>query len=425
MLKINPPSSKSISNRYLILAALEGNNTKIDNVADCDDTYYMIKALKNIGLKIEQKNSSIFVKNSIFDIKPKNKTIQVYTDMAGTTTRFFTALACLTGQKIEIDGCQRMQERPLKELIEALESLGANIEHHKYHLPLKISESELNGTKLSMPGDISSQFLSAILLISPYIQGETEIQISKKLCSIPYIDLTIQTLKDFNKKIKNKNYKSFLTHNQKKSSKKIKVSVEADASSASYIGAYAALHPDQKILIKNIFKNSLQGDIVFLDHLKNMGCKTSENKEGTIVEGPKKLKSLGTVDMNQCPDLVMTFAVLAMFTEGKTKITNISNLRVKETDRLKALENEISKFKVKVKTDKDFIEIHGNPKLLQEKQSILSYPSLINTYRDHRIAMCFGILMPFFPQIKIENPQCVTKSYPNFWADLNHLIDNS
>lgn len=190
--------------------------------------------------------------------------------------------------------------------------------------------------------------------------------------------------------------------------------VEGDASSASYFGAYAAINPKIAIKLTNIFHPSLQGDIIFLKFLKKMGCKITKSGNGTIIRGPKKLKSLGKIDMNACPDLVMTFAVLAMFTEGETKIHNIANLRIKETDRIEALKNEIAKFNVKVQSGKDYIKITGPVKLTNEKITI-------KTYDDHRIAMCFGILKNKFPGLTIENPQCVNKSYPDFFEDLKKV----
>ncbi|MFC1615637.1 3-phosphoshikimate 1-carboxyvinyltransferase [Patescibacteria group bacterium] len=419
---INPPASKSISNRLLILAAIIGNNIKIQNLAKCDDTFYMLEALKKLGVKIEQKNNTTTIKTSILSLKQSDEKKEIYTDNAGTTTRFFTALSTISNQNIIIDGSKRMRERPLKDLIQALTKLGANIEHQNFHVPLKIHPTNLKGTTINLPGNISSQFLSALILIAPFVPGETIIKITTELCSIPYVKITLNALEQFGLKVIQQNWRKFTIPEQKidTKSKITTKTVENDASSASYIGAFAALNPGTKILIKNVFTNSIQGDIKFLDYLKKMGCKTQSNKEGIIISGPNKLKPLGIIDMNSTPDLVMTFAVLAMFTPGKTTITNIANLRVKETDRLAALENEIKKFNIKVKSEKDYIEIQGNPELIKDKA--LPSPNLIKTYDDHRIAMCFGILKSHFPDIEIENPNCVSKSYPNFWTDLNKMI---
>jgi 3-phosphoshikimate 1-carboxyvinyltransferase len=392
-IEINIPGSKSISNRALILAYLTGKKTKIQNIADCDDSKYMLKGLKKLNSK---------------------SPIKIYTGNAGTTTRFLTALATLTEKEITIDGDKRMRERPIAPLIDALNQLGAKIEAENGCPPVTISPSIPKGGKINLPGTISSQYLSAILMIAPFFKEETITNIEQELCSKPYVKMTIEMMKQFGISIMNKKYEQFKIEPQNGKSIKNYI-IESDASSASYIGAFAALNPKKKIFLKNIHKNSLQGDIKFLDYLKKMGCKITETAEGTEIQGPKTVKSLGEIDMNETPDLVMTFAVLAMFTKGKTLIKNIANLRIKECDRLMALENEIKKFGIKAKTGKDWIEIEGNSELKKDQKIS------IKTYNDHRIAMCFGILTPNFPNLKIENPNCVSKSYTTFWKDIEKL----
>lgn len=489
LISIEVPGSKSLSNRTLILSVLNNQKTTLKNVALCDDTDYMIKALKQLGIKIHQNGTTVkiqgILQNGKLNFPKKKNTIRIFTGNAGTTTRFLTAVAPLTGNEIIIDGNARMRERPIGELVKALNALGAKIESTNGYLPLKIQNSTLNGGKISLPGNISSQYLSAILMVAPFAIKKTIINVDQKLYSKPYIKMTLKMMEEFGLKVVNKNFRQFIIEpvhqtnqvatkitekfssqisprgneqNRPTGKKTEKIyTIESDASSASYIGAYAALHPGEKILLKNIYKNSLQGDIKFLEYLKNMGCKTVEQKNGTIIQGPPNLKSLGAIDMNETPDLVMTFAVLALFTRGKTKITNIANLRIKETDRIKAMKNEIKKlinflnFKeyIKVNTGSTHITIqtsisaktkfpicqlvknnrlkltHVSEKknktaIGQARTSFLNYKSFINihTYNDHRIAMSFGILTDIFPFIKIENPSCVSKSYTTFWNDL-------
>ncbi|MEK7548008.1 MAG: 3-phosphoshikimate 1-carboxyvinyltransferase, partial [Patescibacteria group bacterium] len=199
--------------------------------------------------------------------------------------------------------------------------------------------------------------------------------------------------------------------------------VESDASSASYMGAYTALHPNKTVLLKNIYKNSIQGDTKFIKYLEKIGCRVTTHKKGTTIKSPRdinKLKSLGTIDMNETPDLVMTFAVLALFTKEKTKITNIENLRIKETDRISALENELKKLGAKVKTGKDWIEILPREDFPSVDLQPLS-KIRIETYNDHRMAMSFGILTDIFRNLTIKNPSCVSKSYTTFWKDLKKI----
>lgn len=400
-IKITVPGSKSIANRALLLNALTGNKTKLKNLPKCNDTKYMINGLKELTKK-----------------SPK-----LDTGNAGTTTRFLTAYATLLNKKVIIDGDKRMRERPIQALADALNKLGAKVQTENGCPPATIYPQKPIGGEIKLPGNISSQYLSAILMIAAFCPQKTIIRIEQKLYSKPYIEMTIKLMKRFRIRITNKNFRQFVIQPQTPRPPST-YTIEADASSASYIGAFAALNPKKLVILKNINKKSIQGDIKFLDYLKKMGCKIGYTRLDTKIQGPKKLKSLGIIDMNNTPDLVMTFAVLAAFAAGKTKITNIGNLRIKETDRLKALENELKKLGVKVQTGIDYIEIQGRREASpQGERSVLSPISkiTIHTYNDHRIAMAFGILTSQFPQIRIENPNCVSKSYTTFWRDLKKL----
>ncbi|MBT7736949.1 3-phosphoshikimate 1-carboxyvinyltransferase, partial [Candidatus Peregrinibacteria bacterium] len=399
-IEITVPGSKSIANRALILSALTGS-TNLKNLPDCDDTAYMQKALKQIR-------------------EAKKEPIKIHTGNAGTTTRFLTAYCTLLNKHIIIDGDKRMRERPIKELVNALKKLGANISCKKGCPPVEIKPQIPNGGTISLPGNISSQYLSALLLAAPHFKEKTTINIEQELCSQPYINLTLKTQKAFKTSIKNNKFAQFQVEPKKGKSPK-NYTIESDASGASYIGAFAALNPAWTILLSNIRKDSLQGDIAFLKCLQKMGCRIRHTKKGTRIRGPRELKRLGTIDMNKTPDLVMTFAALAMFTRGKTTIKNIANLRIKETDRLQALENEIKKFGIKVTTTKDSITIHGDPNHLKTISKFTTKRISIKTYDDHRIAMCFAVLRNRFSNLHIQNPKCVNKSYPTFWKDLEIL----
>ena len=384
-IEITIPGSKSISNRALLLNALTGNKTTLHNIAPCDDSDYMIAGLEELQ-------------------KPEPK---LYTGNAGTSTRFLTAYSTLLEKEIQIDGDERMRERPILALTEALNSLGANVESPNGCPPLTIHAQKLKGGEISIPGDISSQYLSALLMTLPFTAQTSIINIEGELCSKPYIEITLSLLKDYGITIQNKNFQQFTIEAQQ-ATPPLEFTVEGDASSASYIGAYSALHPEKEVKLTNIHKNSIQGDIKFLEYLEKMGCQIAET-----IKGPQKLQSLGTVDMNSTPDLVMTFAVLALFASNPTTITNVSNLRIKETDRLQALENELKKLGAKVSTTNDSITIHPLTEFPKEEIQIA-------TYNDHRMAMSFAILNDILP-IKIIDPTCVSKSYTSFWQDLNKL----
>src|SRR3989339_414014 len=413
-IKINISGSKSITNRILILCALSNQKILIKNIGICEDVICMIDSLKKLGIKILRKGNDLEITGNNGNFAKQNKKlIKLNTKNAGTTTRFLTALCVFCKNNILIDGNSRIKERPIKELTDALKNLGANIKTDNGYLPLKISPTVKTGGSIKIKGNISSQFISALLLTQFLSKQNTVINIEQKLYSRPYIEMTIKLLNQLGIKVLNKNFKQLMIKgNQVPKSQKI-IKIEPDASSASYIGEFCAINKKSAI-IENLNKNSIQGDIKFLDYLKKMGCKISNEKEGIKITGPKLLKPLGKIDFNETPDLVMTFAVLAMFAKGKTKICNIENLRIKESDRISALENEIKKFGIKVNTGKDFIEIQGSREILEKNH--LSKIT-INTYNDHRIAMCFGVLRNLFPNMKIENPSCVKKSYVNFWND--------
>lgn len=422
--KIEIPGSKSITNRVLILAALSKGITTIKNAAICDDTKYMVQGLKKLGIKISQKGKIIKIQGCAAHFTRKKTPIRINCGNAGTTTRFLTALATLTSNTVIVDGDKRMQERPIKALTKALNQLGAKIKDSKGCPPITIFPQKLKGGEINLPGNISSQYISALLMTAPFLEKTTFIKIDQKLYSKPYIKTTIEALKSFKIKIVNKNFRQFVVKPEFPISPKT-YTVESDASSASYIGAFAALH-SKKILLKNIYKKSIQGDIKFLQYLKKMGCKISEKKDGTLVEGLPNLKSLGTIDMNETPDLVMTFAILAIFAPGKTKITNIENLKIKETDRIQALGNELKKIGIKVKTGRNWIKIEGTKNVnFRDIPTPRVTPITIETYNDHRIAMSFGIAQTIFRNIKIKNPDCVSKSYTTFWKDLASLKSNN
>jgi len=385
-ISITTPGSKSISNRALFLSAFSDKPIKFKNLADCDDTAYMLQGLK----KLKGKSP-----------------IKIYTGNAGTTTRFLTALSTLTGKKVIIDGDKRMRERPIEPLAKALNNLGAKVKTTNGCPPLTIEPQKLTGGRISLPGNISSQYISAILMIAPFAEKETIIDVEQELCSKPYIKMTTEVLKTFGIKVLNKNFKQ-LKIKPTKAKFPTSYTVESDASSASYIGGYAALHPEKAITIKNLPKKSIQGDIKFLDYLKKMGRRMP-------------LKALGKVDMNETPDLVMTFAVLGAYAKGTTHITNIENLRIKETDRIRALKQELTKLGIKVKTTKNSIKIEGNPDL---RENPPTHEIIIETYNDHRMAMCFGMIQDLIPNLKIKNPNCVSKSYSTFWKDLKLMQKN-
>ncbi|MBU1992093.1 MAG: 3-phosphoshikimate 1-carboxyvinyltransferase [Patescibacteria group bacterium] len=363
-MKLKVPPSKSITQRALLISHIAGG--KVTNPLLSDDTKHMIKALKNL-------KSPIFVGN------------------AGTAMRFLTAYLTLTDFKGTITGNKHMQKRPIKELVNALNKLGAKVSTKNGCPPVHVEGAKgLKGGKVRIKGNISSQYISAILMVAPYAEKDVVIEVIGNLASKPYVDLTIDVMKAFGVHVKNKNYKRFTVKTgQKYKTRKFKV--EGDASSATYFWAISHL-TGRKIDITNISKNSKQGDIKFKSLLKKLQKR---------------------IDLNDMPDTMPLVAALCALKKGKRKMVNIANLRIKECDRIEAMRNELKKLGIKTKSGKDWLEVEGAPDKIR--------PVKIETYNDHRIAMTFAALKTKYPKIEITGKSCVSKSYPNFWKDYKRI----
>lgn len=407
---IKIPGSKSYTNRALVIAALAQGKTTLINPLFSDDTKYTIDALKKLGIKIEQtkdNNLEIHGKGGDF-FDPKEV---LFLGNAGTGIRFLTALLTLAPFKSKITGNIRMQKRPIKDLIDGLKQLGAKIEsvNNNGCPPVRVKSATLKGGTIEISGKVSSQFLSAILIIAPYARNDVKIIITDELVSKPYIDMTLGVMKEFGVNVENRKYKEFrIRSGQKYSAKEYKI--EGDASSATYFFALSALH-NTPLHIQNVPHSTLQADIHFLDILEKMGCEIVKSNKEITVNVRNKLKVLGEIDLNHMPDAAMTVAIMAAFTKGKTIIKNIENLRVKETDRIAALVKELKKIGVECKELRDGIEINGEP-------SRLHGDILISTYNDHRMAMCFSVVATKINNIQILDPDCTSKTYPDFFEDL-------
>lgn len=375
---ISMPGSKSITNRALLLAAMAGGKTKLKNMLESDDTKYMRK-----NLKVMEKGN------------PKNP---LYCGNAGTTLRFLAAYAATKPFETILTGDARMQKRPIEDLLIALRTLGVRAESLKKNgcPPVKIKGPILGGT-VTVPGNISSQFVSGLLMVVPLSEKKTILKITGKILSQPYIEMTLRIMEDFGVKVIRRGSRTFIIHPQKYRPLK-NYKIEGDASSATYFWGISAL-TGLPIHISNIPKNSIQGDVRFLEILKKMGS------------FPFKPINENLKDM---PDAGLTVAALCAFAKGISTLRGLENLRVKESDRIKAMALELRKIGCKVIELKDGWKIYGNPGNL--------HGARIKTYNDHRIAMCFGMLKSRINGLTIENPSCVKKSYPNFWKDLQKTL---
>jgi 3-phosphoshikimate 1-carboxyvinyltransferase len=401
--------SKSYSNRALIMATLADGESTLSMLSESDDTDVLIQSLIKLGVTIEIINkTTVKVVGTGGHFNPQTQTINI--GRAGTAMRFLTALCCLLPGVITLDGSSRMRERPIGDLVSALRSLGADISciGKEGFPPLQIKGNPNLGSQVVISGSVSSQFITALLLIAPAIKNGLEVQILGEQISKSYIDMTIDGMRLFGVSINNNKYRSYLIGPSSKY-KSIQYQVEGDASGASYLFGLAAI-TGGTITVQNINPISAQGDIHFVDILNEMGCKVDKDKNSITVSGPTKLKAVN-VDMNLMPDTAQTLAVIAAFAKGKTHIGGLSTLRVKETDRIAALETELIKMGIKCSSTQDSITIQGgNP-----------HGALIHTYKDHRMALAFSIAGAKVEDVQIEDPSVVSKSFPNFWEMLEKL----
>lgn len=400
------PSSKSLTNRALVIASLINSEVVIKNPLESDDTRTMINCLKELGIKIEVGIGEIGVIGDIRDIGDRKYKLNA--GFSGTTIRFLLALSCVVpGIKI-ISGKESLNKRPIGELAGALKDLGAEIEYLEKsgYPPLLVKSSKLAVTKTRLHGDISSQFFSALLMIAP-VAGGLEIDVMGKQISKPYIDMTIDLMAYFGVKVENENYKKYIVESGQKYAGK-DYEVEGDYSSAGYFLAVAAL-TKSKLTLKNLNKNSKQADKNFLKIIESLGSKIKFEGNNLVIAGTG-VRPIN-VAMENCPDQVQTLAVLLAFAKGKSIINGVRSLRVKETERVLALQKELLKMGIKTESSHDSLTIYGgNPKSAE-----------IDTYNDHRIAMSFAVAGTILPGMVIKNPEVVTKTFPEFWKKLESM----
>lgn len=403
--KINIPGSKSYTNRALIIASLSENPVKIFNPLICNDTQAMAHCLKALGFSVVFKKNLIEVRS---DLKTVKKTCKLNACFSGTTIRFMLALSVVTSGTKTIFGKDQLNKRPIGELVLALSRLGAKIKYLQKagFPPLKVFPARLKKKAVEIRGNISSQFLSALLMVAPVIDG-LKIKVKGQQISKPYIDMTISIMDYFGVKVKNNGYRNyFVPPNQKYLAKDY--TVEGDLSSAGYFFAIAAL-TKSTISVGNLNFLSKQADMKLLRILSEMGSKISFAKNRITVAG-KGVKPVD-INMQDCPDQIPTVAVLAAFAFGMSKISGISSLRIKETDRVFALQQELKKMGIQTAASKNTLTIYGgNPKACS-----------IKTYGDHRMAMSFATAGTKLAGMKIINPDVVNKTFPQFWQRLAAL----
>ena len=425
------PGSKSLSNRALLLAALCEGETVVENLLASDDTERMLEALDAMGVQVKDLGDSAVKVTSTGSLKAPGK--DLFLGNAGTAMRplaaVVAAVAAVDGTSFTLDGTPRMRERPISDLIDGLQQLGCNVEctvngEFGGCPPVKAepTEKEVDGGVCKVSGKTSSQFLSALLLASPLLARTKplEIQITDELISQPYVQLTIDLMRQFDVTVDiAPGYKKFtIGAGQKYTNAKLPSQtyfVEGDASSASYFLAAAAMTGGD-LTVVGCGSSSTQGDVRFAEVLKDMGARIEMNPTNiTVVGGPAKLKGID-VDCLDIPDAAMTIAIMALFAEGKTRIRNIYNWRVKETDRMTAMATELRKLGAGVQTTEDSITIQPPDQLKSAE---------IETYGDHRIAMVFSLAALGDIPITIKDPDCTKKTFPNYFTEFAKISQSN
>jgi len=403
------PGSKSITNRALILAALSDTPCRIDHPLLSEDTAVMIAALRRLGVAVEDHESSLRVSRPAHPTLLPAGQAELFVGNSGTSMRFLTALVSLARGRFRLDGVPRMRERPIEDLLSALRQLGvsARSELDNGCPPVVVWADGLPGGSVNIKGDVSSQFLSGLLMAAPLARAPVTLTVEGPLVSRPYVDMTLAMIHTFGAEIEEPAPGIFcippLQHYQAPNV----YTVEPDASAASYFLAAAAVTGGE-VRLEGLTRESLQGDIRLADLLEQMGCRVDWGGALTLRGGP--LRGLD-VDMNDISDTVMTLGAVACFADGPTTIRNVAHIRHKETDRLAALATELRRLGAGVEETSDSLTIRPGP----------LHGAAVETYQDHRMAMSLAGVGRRVPGVVIRNPGCVAKTYPNFFADLEKL----
>ena len=401
------PGSKSITQRALIAAALADGQSTLSGPLKSEDTEYTSQALAAMGIQVEPGKKEWQVQGQGGVIaKPAQ---EIYLGNNGTATRFLTSVAALGHGEFTINGDQRMTERPIKPLIEALSGWGVEISsiQNTGCPPVGIRAKGIKGGPTLLPEGKSSQYLSSLLLVAPYAANPAELKVAGAVLSKPYVTMTLAVMKDFGIEVTaNQDLNHFIIPQGKYHAQQYQV--EGDASSASYFWAAAAI-TGGRVTVANVPSPSLQGDAILVNILARMGCTVERSAAGITVTGSKELQGI-EVDMGDCPDVVPTLAVVASRAKGRTVINNIAHLRIKECDRLHVMVKELSKLGARISETDDTMIIEG-----LDKNAPAMHGAEIETYNDHRIAMSFAVAGLVVPGVKILGEDCVVKSFPDFW----------
>jgi 3-phosphoshikimate 1-carboxyvinyltransferase len=416
-LTFTPPGSKSLTNRAMILAALGRGTCVLRNALFADDTRVMIDGLTALGFDIRTDENKRTISITGTDGIIPNKSASLFCGNSGTTIRFLAALCAVGRGEYILDGIARMRKRPIGPLTTMLRNLGTEVQSTMADgfPPLRVRSNGFAGGIVRYGSEVSSQYLSAILQVAPYARHEVVVDLQSPQTSWPYVAMTMQLMSRFHcicelvrDPITDEPQQIFVPRGHYSLSEYV---VEPDASNASYFLALAAIHPGAGVTIEGLGKQSLQGDVGFAGVLKKMGATVDVGNDFITVQGPDALQGID-IDLSTMPDTAQTLAVTALFATGPTIIRGLHTLRVKETDRIDALQRELTKLGAGVNVEHDVLHITP-PVRMKAAQ--------IDTYDDHRMAMSFAIAATRSAGIVINDPQCVNKTYPGFFEDLKRF----
>lgn len=413
---VTVPGSKSITNRALVLAALASRDSEctLTGALRSEDTEVMVDCLRKLGFSVsaEWDRARISLGKHGSERLVPAESADLFVANSGTTIRFLAAMVSLAPGRYRLDGVKRMRERPIQDLLDSLHQLGVEAVSDAGNgcPPVVISGQGWHGSQVKVRGDVSSQFLSGLLLTAPFAEGSNTIEIAGPLVSKPYVRMTLRMLTDwgFTWQRSGSSYRIPSLHEYQPTSHFGRYDIEPDASAASYFWAAAAILGGS-VTVPNLNSSSLQGDVRFVEILEEMGCQVYWGELATSVDG-QPLRGID-VDMNDISDTVMTLAAVACFAEGKTTIRNVAHIRHKETDRIAALATELRKLGAEVEERADGLTITPRP----------LKGCAVDTYNDHRMAMSLALIGLKVPGVVIRNPGCVAKTYPGFWQDLEKL----
>jgi 3-phosphoshikimate 1-carboxyvinyltransferase len=412
------PGSKSISNRTLLLAALAEGVTEVKALLASDDTRHMLAALKQLGVNWAQQGDSRDYRVEGVGGEFPTKQADLFLGNAGTAFRPLTAALALSHGEYNLSGVPRMHERPIGDLVDALRQLGAEVSYlgNEGFPPLAVKPAQNKAAgRVSVRGNVSSQFLTALLMAAPLARQEVTIEVVGELISKPYIEITLNLMSRFGVEVERQGWQAFTIRAGQTYRSPGVIHVEGDASSASYFLAAGAISGGP-VRVEGVGKASIQGDVRFAEALALMGAKIEMGDNWIEASAPQsgKLKAID-LDCNHIPDAAMTLAIAALFADGTTTLRNIASWRVKETDRIAAMAAELRKVGATVEEGADYIRV--TPPIASRIVPLAS----IDTYDDHRMAMCFSLVALGGVPVRINDPKCVAKTFPDYFERLNSI----